>query len=182
MQGDPDAHLVSRFKKGEQGAFDELVRRYQKQIYYLALRMTGNREDAEDIAQETFVKAYEALENFREESSFFTWIYRIAVNLSINHYYKEKLRRFVSLNDLIGILSSHSPPPDSAVEGDQINRAVKKALEGLPAKQKMVFVLRQYEGLSFPEIAEVTGRTVGSVKANYFHAVRKLRRALKDLE
>ncbi len=182
MQDDPDALLIDRFRNGDQEAFDELVRRYQKQIYYLAFRMTGNREDAEDIAQDTFIRVYGALGDFRGESSFYTWIYRIAVNLSINHHYKSKIRKFVSFDGLMEILRSPSPAPDSGVEGEQVDSIVKKALEKFPAKQKMIFILRQYENLSFPEIAELTDRTTGSVKANYFHAVRKLRKALKDLD
>lgn len=178
MHNDPDISLVRRFKEGDQGAFNQIVRRYQERLYYLALRMVGNHDDALDISQDAFVKAYEGLEKFHGDSSLYTWLYRIVVNLSINHRRKRKVIRFVSFEDVRAVLASTKDSPDEVVNRKEFSEAADEAIEGLPARQKAIFVLRYYQGLSHQEISEILGRSVGAVKASYFHAVRKLRKAL----
>ncbi|HID95819.1 MAG TPA: sigma-70 family RNA polymerase sigma factor [Candidatus Latescibacteria bacterium] len=180
MDHDPDISLVRRFKEGDEKAFDHIVRRYQDRLYHVALRMVSDHDDAIDITQDAFIKAYKGLRRFREDSSLYTWLYRIVVNLSINHQRIHRLRRFVSFKDVKSSLLSTKDSPDEITEGADLGRAVDEAIESLPEKQKAVFILRYYQGLSHREISEVLGSSIGTVKANYFHALKKLRKRLKE--
>jgi len=178
MDNDSDILLVRRLKQGDQRAFNQIVNRYQQRLYYLALRMVNNHEDAADISQDAFVKAYEGLSKFHENSSLYTWLYRIVINSAINHQRKKKLWAFMHLDDMKSLSVSPSGSPDKVLERNELAEAVDKAIQELPEKQKAIFVLRYYENLSHREIAEIVGRSVGAVKASYFHAVNKLRKAL----
>ncbi len=180
MENDLDISLVRRFKQGDQRAFNRIVNRYQQRLYYLALRMVNNHEDAADISQDAFVKAYEGLSKFQENSSLYTWLYRIVVNFAINHQRKKRLRAFIRLEDVKPLSASPSGSPDKMLEQNELAHAVDKAIQGLPERQKAIFILRYYENLSHREIAEIVGRSVGSVKASYFHAVNKLRKELSQ--
>ncbi|HEX9913186.1 MAG TPA: sigma-70 family RNA polymerase sigma factor [candidate division Zixibacteria bacterium] len=169
--------LIRRFKQGEEKAFNELVSLYKKGIFNLVFRMVRNQEDAMDLAQEVFVKVYHSLKDFRGESSFSTWLHRIAVNLSLNFTQRDRFRSFISLPDLTQpILSSNSPLKD--YEKKELDKAIDQAVLSLPKKQKAVFVLRHYQELQYSEIAEVMGKSEGAVKANYFQAIKKLRKSL----
>ncbi|MGB2696244.1 MAG: sigma-70 family RNA polymerase sigma factor [Candidatus Zixiibacteriota bacterium] len=169
--------LVRRFQKGEEKAFNELVSRYKQRIFDMILKMVRNKEDAKDLSQETFVKVYYGLKNFRSESSFFTWITRIALNLCINFQKREKFRNFVSFFDLKKpILIENSSSPD--VEKDELMQAIDQAVLSLPSKQRGVFVLRYYQKLPYLKIAEILGKSEGGIKSNYFHAVNKLKKML----
>lgn len=180
MPAEDDKDFIKRFQKGDERAFNELVRHYQKPVYQIARRLLDSHQDAEDVAQEAFIKAYRGLKTFREDASFFTWIYRIAVNLSLNAIRKRKLRRMFSLEGVGLSLASRSPAPDESLERDETLRAVEKAIECLPEKQKLVFTLRYYQQLSHAEIARILERDEGTIKANYHQAVKKLRRAVKS--
>jgi RNA polymerase sigma factor (sigma-70 family) len=176
MRSDEES-LVRRFQKGEEKAFNELVSRYKKRIFDMILKMVRNKEDAKDLSQETFVKAYRGLKNFRSESSFFTWITRIALNLCINFQKREKFRNFASFFDLKKpILIENSSSPD--VEKDELMQAIDQAVLSLPSKQREVFVLRYYQKMPYLRIAETLGKSEGGVKSNYFHAVNKLKKLL----
>ncbi len=176
-QGD-EISLVKQFKEGDERAFNEIVRTYQERLYYLALKLLGDREDAQDISQEAFVKAYYGLKKFREDSSLYTWLYRIVLNLCMNRRRRDKLVEFVSLDALGEITASKSVNPDKKAEHSELNAAIKEAVDSLPEKQRAIFMLRQYEELSHGEIAEIVGRSVGAVKSNYFQAVKKLQQSL----
>lgn len=175
---DSDQALVRRFKAGDEGAFNELVRRYQGRVYGLACRMVRNPEDAEDISQEVFVKAYQALRRFREDSAVYTWLYRIASNLCINYLRRKKLRESLSYETIAGWLAGRGAGPDREMARGAVGTAVEEAVAKLPPRQRTVFILRQYEGLSHDEIAAALKRSVGAVKANYFHAVKRLQKEL----
>lgn len=177
-----DLALVERFKAGEEEAFNEIVRSYQKKVYFLCYRMLENHEDAADISQETFVRAYGALKKFDGRSGLYTWLYRIAMNLCLNQIKKPKS---VSLDEEEA-QEVEAPPekgsPEESLRRSQISQAISRAVEALPPRQKAVFILRTNQGLSHEEIARTIHRSVGAVKATYFQAVRKLRASLKDLK
>lgn len=176
-----DRELVDRFKHGDETAFNHLVMRHRQTVYFLALGLLNSVEDAEDLAQDAFVRAYEGLKKFRGHSSFRTWIYRITLNLCLNEIRKRKVRHIFSLESLGLTAISRDRSPDEAVEHDERHRALNSAIVQLPPKQRQVFVLRHYSELPHAEIAEIMGRNVGTIKANYYQAVRKLRSALSKI-
>ncbi|MBI5805606.1 RNA polymerase sigma factor [candidate division TA06 bacterium] len=151
----------------------EVITSNSQAIYRLCYRLTGNVEDAKDLTQEVFIRAYKGLDGFRGQSEIKTWLYRIAINLGSSWRKKEAFSS-ISMDEI---------PEPSAPDGQDSEkvRAVKKAVSELPYKQRMVFVMHQYEGFKHEEIAKMTGRTEGSVKANYHQAVEKLKISLKDL-
>lgn len=176
--GDPDQMLVRRFKAGDEQAFNELVRRYQGRVHSLACRMVRDPEDAADICQEAFVKAYQSLRKFREDSAVYTWLYRITSNLCVNYLRRKKLRDALSYENIAGWLAGRDAGPDREMVRGDVGAAVEEAVAKLPPRQRAVFLLRQYEGLSHEEIAVSLKRSVGAVKANYFHAVQRLQKEL----
>ncbi len=178
MVPDSDLELVEKFQKGEQQAFNQLVLRYQKKIYDLVYRMIRNNQDALDLAQEVFVKAYHNLKGFKKESAFYTWLYRIALNLSLNHTRQNKLRQMVSFFELGDSLPAQNNPAQE-LEQNQISSAIDQAILTLPKKQRSVFVLRYYDQLPYKQISDLLGKTEGSLKASYFQAVKKLQKKLK---
>ena len=178
--------LVVAARAGDEQAFGVIVTRYHARILNLALRMVGSFDDAHDVAQETFIRAHAGLSRFRDGAAVFTWIYRIAVNNCINFLRKRNLRSFICL-DFCGELADGSEAlisgadPGGELEAAEIRDRVDRALARLPARQRLVFVLRQFDGLTHPQIAEVLGCSDGAVRASYFRAVRKLQGALCDL-
>jgi RNA polymerase sigma-70 factor (ECF subfamily) len=187
---DSDTGLIDRFRSGDETAFEEVVRRYQERIFQFVHRVVRDTEEAADITQETFIRAYGKLGGFRGDSSLFTWLYRIALNMSINCLRKRKLRSFVPLWD--STESEFRPDefrpdefwaqggPEEDMAASRLRTRVEEAISGLPPRQRSIFVLRQYDQLSHREIAEVVGSSEGAVRAGYFHALRKLRCALQD--
>ncbi len=175
-----DSELIVLFCKGQERAFNLLVERYKERIYYLALRMVRNHEDALDLSQQTFLKAYRKLRDFKGESTFYTWIYRIACNLCINFIKRAKFRSFISLADLTEPFSTHKDSPDLSYERGQLSEAIDEAVTHLPSQQRIAFVLHHYEGLTHQKIAQLLGKREGTIKANYFQAVKKLQKALKN--
>jgi RNA polymerase sigma factor (sigma-70 family) len=180
MPDKTDEVLIGEFQKGDVRAFNELVRRYQERVYWVARRIVGNHADADDVAQEVFIKVYDSLKGFRSESSFYTWIYRVAVNAALNLLRKKKVRDFVRFDEIIAPLLSDEPKPDEHLESNEQKRLIDEAIERLPARQRTVFVLRYYENLPYEEIAKMLKRSVGGMKANYFQAVQKISRYLKE--
>jgi RNA polymerase sigma-70 factor (ECF subfamily) len=169
-----DAELIEDFKRGSETGFNELVRRYQERVYWIARRFLPNHNDADDVVQETFVKVYEALGSFRSDSSFYTWLYRIAVNASLNALRRKRIRKQLHLDDLLEEPAATQERPDVAVERSEERRLIDEAVAQLPEKQKRVFVLRYFEQLSYEEISKIVHTSVGGLKANYFHAIRKI--------
>lgn len=178
MTDETEDSLVRRFKNGDETAFNEIVRRYQKRLYFTAVRMLGNHDDAADISQDVFVKAYTSLRNFRGDSKLYTWLYRILVNLIVNHQRHKKLKELFLFEKQKELLEETVINHDSDAENSELAEAIRKAVEELPTKQRTIFILKQYEELTYQEIAKILNRSVGGVKANYFHAVKKLQQKL----
>ena len=175
-----DLELVQEVRNGKRQAYTELMRRYQQRVYWTARRIVGSHADADDIAQETFVKAYLGLGDFRGDASFYTWIYRIAVNLSLNTIRKQQLMRHLRESELIARYLPAAESPSSAVELEETERRLQEAVAKLPEKQRAVFVMRFFDELPYEEIAKILKTSVGGLKANYFHAINKVREYLSD--
>ena len=173
--------LVKRLKAGDEAAFEEIVETYRERLYRVAWRILRDDESAEDAAQEAFIKVYRHIARFEERSSLYTWMYRITVNIALNKLKRDRFRNMVPLGDIVRQDKSPRSDPARAAMGSEVVEKVREAVETLPDKQRAVFTLKFYEGLSHKEIAEVVGCSEGTSKANYFHAVRKLRKLLGDL-
>jgi len=173
-----DRALVSQLREGDQSAFDTLVRQYQRDLFRLAYRMTRNAEDAKDLSQEAFLRAYRGLGNFDGRSSLSTWLYRITVNLCISHL---RQQRSSDAGEVPETHANPSPRPLDELEGREIHQAVGKAVAELPPQQQATLLLRVHHGLPYREIAEIMESSEGTVRVNYFHAVAKLRAQLKGL-
>jgi RNA polymerase sigma-70 factor (ECF subfamily) len=174
-EGD-DLALVAAAVSGRRDAFDLIVERHQRSVYQVCYRFVGNHEDASDVAQEVFVRAWRALGQFKGQSALGTWLYRIAVNLCLNR---------VSLKTPIlepiaddRFVDERTEDPGDSLLRDERARAVRRAIDGLPRKQRATVILRTYQELSHQQIADILGSSVGAVKANFFHALANLRRAL----
>src|SRR5689334_21424337 len=171
-----DTILVDRYLNGDVAAFDELMIRYERQIYRVCYRFVDNREDAMDLSQEVFIKAFEHLGTFRRESSLKTWLYRIAMNHCINHV-KKHSQEFVEVTEYTGsVRASVQSQLEEREEREHFRRLVKQ----LPPKQKAILELRINEQLSYEEIAKISGRSVSTIKASVFFALEKLRKLVKD--
>lgn len=179
MTGHGDLELIDLFRRGDESAFNEIVRRYQEKIYWVARRFVNDHDEADDIVQEVFIKTYDALKDFRSESGLYTWLYRITVNMSLNVMRRRRVREFLQLDDFPGLEESPDQRPDEELERKEHRSLVERAVEKLPEKQRAVFVLRYYEELSYEEIAAVLKTSVGGLKANYFHAIRKIEEYVK---
>lgn len=142
--------------------------------------MVGIHEEAEDLSQEVFLKAYDGLHGFRGDASFLTWIYRIAINLTLNHLRKRKLKQFLSLENIGLTISSRNPSPEQFLEIRETEERLARAIERLPKKQKLVFNLRYFQKLPHAQIADILNRDVGTIKANYHQAIQKLKKAMKS--
>ncbi len=175
--------LIGRAQKGDDAAFSELVSRNKEKAMQMAAVIVGNWEDAKDVSQEAFVKAYHALKNFKGDSKFSTWFYRILVNTSKDHLRKKKLSRWAKWTkqdemDTFFELISGKETADGKAKSQELGGQMASAIEKLPEKQKWVFTLRFVEDLSLKEIAEVTGQQEGTVKATLHFAVTKFKEAM----
>lgn len=172
-----DLDLVSDFLAGDERAFETLVRRYQKSIYFFALRWVGRHEDADEMAQVVFIKAYRGLRKFRRRSSFKTWLYRIAINACKN-FLRDRSR--ISTVDIETTALKTETKDEERLIQDEHRRRLRAMMGELPERQRTTTMLRIYEELSFEEIAEVMDCSVGTAKANFHHAIRKLEKLLSD--
>ncbi len=177
-----DNLLIDQFLAGDVRAFNILVEKYKRKIYLTAYRLLGNHEDASDLTQEVIIKMYNNLKNFRRESSIYTWIYRITTNLSLNELKKRKIRNFFDYDEVEEwLFRDEKQSPELSYRENELSNKIQEAINKLPEKQRIVFTLRYYDGLSYEEISEILGTSVGALKANYFHAVNKLQKELKDV-
>ncbi len=172
-----DLDLVREFQNGSDRAFNELVLRHRRAVFTVIVGLIGSADDAEDITQEVFVKAYDALRGFRGDSSLYTWLYRVATNLSLNYLRRRKTRTFLGLAEETMDLPARQSS-DLDLETGELADHLRKAISELPEKQRAVFILKHFRGLQHQQIAEMLDRDVGTIKANYFHAVRALRNKL----
>jgi RNA polymerase sigma-70 factor (ECF subfamily) len=167
-----DLALIRQYLAGDMRAFDALMIRHERQVYRACYRFVNNREDAMDLAQEVFIKAFENLASFRWESSFKTWIYRIAINHCINHV-KKHAREFVEMSESTARIH---PTVQSDIEEGERRAQLRSLVKQLPPKQKAIMELRIHEQLSYEEIAQMSGRSVSTIKATVFFALAKLRK------
>jgi len=168
--------LLVRLRAGDGSAFEAVVRTYQRELYRLAYRFTRNMEDAKDLAQEAFLRAYRALPRFDGRSSLYTWLYRITLNLCLNH---RRGRTPEGMAEAAG-LADQAPGALEALTGAERQAAVAAAIASLPPQQRATVILRVQEGLPHKAIAEILECSEGTVKANFFHAVRNLRQRLQE--
>jgi RNA polymerase sigma-70 factor (ECF subfamily) len=181
--------LVTEAKAGNYAAFEELVNRYERKIYRLGLNITGNREDAEDVLQEAFLKAFEHLPEFREDSRFYTWIVRIAVNESLMKLRKRRTSREVPIDDspdengdvLVREFADWKPNPEQEYARAELEGILERGVQALTAGLRTVFYLRDVEGLSTEETADLLNMSVGAVKARLFRARLRLREELSRI-
>jgi RNA polymerase sigma factor (sigma-70 family) len=183
-----DVALVRQAKQGDLLAYDELVRRYQERIYATVYHMTANHEDANDLAQESFIKAYRALNTFKGDSSFFTWVYRIAVNKTINFLKQRKKRTLMSLNDLdfnaehdpdlVALISDKTPRRDLNLA--ELQEKLYEAMLKLSDVHRLVVTLHDVQGLSHDEISRIMDCNTGTVRSRLFYARQQLQGYLSD--
>ena len=184
----PDLMLVQQAQEGDVTAYDELVRRYQERVYATVYHMTANHEDASDLAQETFIKGYQALKSFKGDSSFYTWVYRIAVNKTINFLKQRKNKSFLSLNDLdlhaendpdlVALVSERTPRRDAGLS--ELQEKLNAAMLKLSPDHRLVVTLHDVQGLPHEEIANIMDCNIGTVRSRLFYARQQLQAYLSD--
>jgi len=184
LEGD----LVRRARHGDLKAYDELVKRYQERIYATIYHMTSNHEDANDLAQDAFIKAFQALKSFKGGSSFYTWLYRIAVNKTINFLKTRKNKYNLSLNDLdfnaendkdlVALISDKTPLRDASLS--ELQKKLNEALLRLSEPHRMVMVLHDVQGMSHEEIADIVGCNIGTVRSRLFYARQEMQGHLSE--
>ena len=183
-----DTVLVRRAREGDLGAYDDLVRRYQERIYATVYHMTSNHEDANDLAQEAFIKAFQALKSFKGGSSFYTWVYRIAVNKTINFLKQRKNKTQMSLDDmdfnaehdpdLVALISEKTPRRE--INLAELQEKLNEAMQKLSEPHRLVVTLHDVQGLSHEEIAEIMDCNIGTVRSRLFYARQQLQAYLSD--
>ena len=182
-----DAAAVAKAREGDQDAFRALVERHSVRLFQLAYRMTGNEQDAEDIVQETFLRAYKQLGRFESRAGFGTWLHRIAANCSLDLLRKqtrrgehERASEFTG-QEATGAIQSDAPAPDQQAFHGEVRHKVESALQELTPMERTAFVLRHFEGRSIGEIGDALGAGPGATKQSIFRAVQKMRRALEPM-
>ena len=171
-----DFELVRKFIDGDESSFNKIVNKYKDKIYWHARRMTGNHLDADEIVQEVLFVIYKNLKGFKFKSSLYTWIYKITSTRSLNYLKRRKLKEILSLEDQ----SEKLQETTDNIEVKEKLEAVNKVLQKLPAKQREIFILRNYESLSYKEISEITGKSIGALKSNYFHSIQKIIEMMRE--
>jgi RNA polymerase sigma-70 factor (ECF subfamily) len=176
-----DPHLVARAQEGDLPAFEELVKKYQREIYNLACRLVQDPEEAKDMAQQTFMQAYIHIREFRGQSQFRTWLFRIAINQCYNFFKtKKKFGDPVDSQELVVVEEDHNPQ-EGLIAAEDRNR-LYAALERLPPKQRAVLTLKLEQGLSYQEISKELGGTAGAARVNFCQAVKTLKKYMKTEE
>jgi len=184
-----ETELIIRAQNGNSAAFEELIYNYDKKVLALAMKYVKNDDDAKDIYQDVFIRVYRGLKKFQFSSEFSTWLYRIVVNVCLTHKTRSSRREFVSIhpetedeNMNTGFdIEDKEPVPDRAVTNMEISEHIDRALETLSPRQKMIFILKHYEGYKLKEIAQMLQCGEGTIKKYLFDAVRKMRTQLADL-
>lgn len=183
-----DTKLMLRIKAGDQDAFQQLVERHKISVLNLCLRFTGNKTDAEDLSQDVFIRIFQAAPTYEVKAAFTTWVYRITVNLCLNHQRRKKILQFFSLNHKSSPDSPFdnrepetpiSEHPDREFERKELQQLVQDAIQSLPESQKTVIILHRYQELSYQEIAAVLDTTVSAVESRLHRAKQNLKKRLK---
>lgn len=179
-----DPYYIEKFKSGDKSAFEELLRKYHDRVYTLCRYMLENPQDADDAAQDTFIKTYQGLKNYSPASSFYTWLYRIAVNTCLDHKRKNSFLAFFFSSDNeapLDVFPSHTPTPEAALDAKQSVQSLQIALNRLSAKLRSVLVLKELEGLSYEEIAEALDVSAGTVKSRISRAREELKKIVEKI-
>jgi len=181
-----DEDLVQKIKDGDQDAFDQLIHRYEGKIYSVAYRFMGNHADAGDLAQDTFIRMYQALPGFRGDSSFATWLYRIAANACRDELRKRQRRRSVSMDEMIEASPANIPAaageysPEETVQRHETQRQVQECLNRLSDDHRLILVMREIQGLSYEEISGMLDCSLGTVKSRISRARNALKERIKE--
>lgn len=180
-----DLYLVKKCQNGDANAFELLVIRYQKRIFNIIYGIVRNRDAVEDLSQETFINAYRSITSFRGNSSFYTWLYRIAVNVGINYLAKNKKAVFLeeellNTEEVTELAPGADISPERSLQGREFYSDMSKAMETLPEDIRVAITLRELEGLSYQEIADVTESPIGTVRSRIFRGREMLMEKLKD--
>ncbi len=181
-----EIELMFRVKEGDEDAFREIVERYQRQIIGLCFRYVGNQQDAEEIAQDVFIHLYRAASTYQPRAKLSTYLYRIAVNLSLNRIRDDKWKRFISWeftnqDKKKRVASPMIDGPDSLMEQKEQYKIIREAIDSLPVNQKTAVILKRFQGLSYEEIAEVMNCSVSAVESRLHRAKQNLKKKLKHL-
>ena len=181
MTRDEESRIVQKVLKGDVNAFEKLVLEYEKSVYNRALRMTGNSEDASDMTQEAFIKAYNSLQSFRGDSKFSVWLYRIATNVCLDFLRSKSRKPTVSLSvednegeEVQLDVADESQSPELLLDRQMTRESVRRGLETLSPEYRQILLLREIQGLSYDEISQTLGLEVGTVKSRIFRARKKL--------
>lgn len=162
-------------------AFHELVNKYQERLYWHIRKIVLNHEDANDILQNTFIKVWKGIGNFREESSLYTWLYRIATNESLTLINSNKRKSFVSMNETSEFMLNNLMS-DPYFEGNEIQLKLQQAILELPEKQRLVFNMKYFDEIKYDEMSKILDTSVGALKASYHHASKKIEEYIKNVE
>lgn len=166
--------------KTAHAAFDLLMREYGEQIYWQIRKMVGSHDDANDLLQNCFIKVWNNLHNFRGDAKLSTWLYKIAVNESINFLNKERQRQGITDEEDASFILQNVEA-DDYFDGDELQLELQRVIQTLPEKQRLVFNMRYYDEMKYEEMSEILGTSVGALKASYHHAVKKITAAFTDL-
>jgi RNA polymerase sigma-70 factor (ECF subfamily) len=188
LEADEDLVIVRRIQAGDVDAFDSLILKYRERVYSVIYNLTSNREDASDLTQEAFIKAFQSIKRFKGQSSFFTWLYRIALNTSLTHLRKNKLRRFFSFEKMVeedhteGFIENLKTESDSdkAALMTELQERLNDAFQKLSVKHRTVITLFEIDGLSHKEISDIVGTSIGTVRSRLHYAKQFLQGELKD--
>lgn len=178
-----DASLVQRLREPStcRQAFGDMIRIYTEPLYRQIRRMVQNHDDANDLLQNTFLKAWQNIENFRGDAKLSTWLYKIAINESLSHLERERKRNGLSLDDeesaLVNMIEA-----DTDIDGDTLAQELRKAIASLPEKQRLVFNMRYYDDMKYEKMSEILGTSVGALKASYHLAVKKIEQYFSELD
>ncbi len=176
-----DREIMSIYRSGDrEGAFREIIRNYRERLYWHIRRFTCSHEDTDDLLQETFVKIWTGLPDFREDSRLFTWIYRIATNETLNFLRRQRTHGLSGSEPLENILY-RKVDDDPYFNGDMLQRELHKAIHKLPPRQKAVFNMRYFEDMGYNDMAEILGVSAGALKASYHHAYIKIKEELEKI-
>lgn len=177
-----DEHIINLCQEGEfELAFNQIVETYSERLYWHVRRFVCSHEDTDDLLQNIFIKIWNSLSSFRGDSQIYTWLYRIATNETLNYLRKIRRENLICF-EMVGDILANRVDEDPYFNGDALQRELHKAIQRLPEKQRLVFNMRYFDELKYEDIAEITGTSVGALKASYHHAYNKIKEALEEAD
>jgi RNA polymerase sigma-70 factor, ECF subfamily len=176
-----ESNLAQDLKSNKELAFKQLVKLYQEPLYYHIRKIVINHDDTDDVLQNTFLKVWNNIENFRQESALYTWLYRIATNEAITFLNSRKRKSWISLQDTSDILMQNLKT-DPYFEGEEIQMKLQKAILTLPEKQRIVFNMKYFDEIKYEDMSKILNTSVGALKASFHHAVKKIENYLRNTD